>query len=169
MTSGGRLHHRPVPIAPDHDFSEFDCGEPHLDAWLRQRATNNEGRFSRTYVITTGARVIGYYCLSAATVERAAAPSKLRRNAPDLVPVALIGRLAVDRAYAGQGLGADLLADGFRRVASASQSIGLAAVMVHAKTDGARRFYLACAGFSEFPPDSSVLFLSMEKVVALFT
>ena len=64
-------------------------------------------------------------------------PGKLRRNAPDVVPVSVIGRLAVDRAFAGRGLGADLLADALRRIALGAQTIGIAAVLVQAKEERA--------------------------------
>jgi len=156
----------PAPLAADHDLSRFDCGEPALNDWLRERARKNESRFSRTYVVCDGTRVVGFYSLSAGSVERAAAPGRLRRNAPDAVPVSVIGRLAVDRAWAGRGLGADLLADALQRIALAAQSIGIGAVLVHAKSDAAKRFYLGCAEFIEYPQDSRTLFLPIETVVA---
>ncbi|TVR10353.1 MAG: GNAT family N-acetyltransferase [Salinarimonadaceae bacterium] len=156
----------PVPLAAGHDLSAFDCGEPALNDWLRHRALKNESRFSRTYVVCSDSRVVGYYCISAGAVERAAAPGKLRRNAPDAIPVSVIGRLAVSRDYAGKGLGADLLSDALRRVALASQSIGIGAVLVHAKDDAAKRFHLRCAEFIEYPEDSRMLFLPIDTVIA---
>lgn len=165
--SGPRLS-APVPLTAEHDTSVFDCGEPVLNDWLRHRALKNESRFSRTYVVCDGERVVAYFCISAGAVERAAAPGKVRRNAPDPIPVSVIGRLAVSRDHAGKGLGADLLADALRRVAVASQSIGIGAVMVHAKDDAARRFYMSCAEFIEYPADSRTLFLPIETVVAAF-
>jgi GNAT superfamily N-acetyltransferase len=158
----------PEPISPDHDLSAFDCGEPALDDWLRQRALRNESRFSRTYVVCEGKRVVAYYCVSAGAVQRAAAPGRLRRNAPDAIPVAVLGRLAVTRSHAGQGLGADLLADALSRIAAAAATIGIAAVLVQAKDETARRFYLRHAEFLEFPDDSRTLFLPIETVLAAF-
>ena len=139
-----------------------------MDDWLRQRALKSESRYSRTYVVCDGPRAAAYVCISAGSVERAAAPGALRRNAPNAIPVSVIGRLAVDRAHAGRGLGGDLLADALRRIAIASVSIGIAAVLVHAKDDAARRFYLACAEFIEYPADSRTLFLPVGTVVAAF-
>ena len=159
----------PVPLTAAHDLSTFDCGEPALDEWLRHRALKNESRFSRTYVVCGGDRVIAYVCISAGAVERAAAPGKVRRNAPDTIPISVIGRLAVSRDHAGKGLGADLLADALRRIAIASQSIGIGAVLVHAKDDAAKRFYLKCAEFLEYPEESRTLFLPIETVVAAFS
>jgi GNAT superfamily N-acetyltransferase len=158
----------PVPLTAEHDLSGFDCGEPALNDWLRHRALKNESRFSRTYVVCEGNRAVAYFCISAGAVERAAAPGKVRRNAPDSIPVSIIGRLAVSRDHAGKGLGADILADALRRIAVASQSIGIGAVLVHAKDEAAKRFYIRCAEFIEYPEDSRTLFLPIETVVAAF-
>ncbi len=159
----------PVPLTAEHDVSAFDCGEPALNDWLCHRALKNESRFSRTYVVCLGTQVIAYFCISAGAVGRAAAPGKVRRNAPDTIPVSVIGRLAVDRHHAGNGLGADMLADALRRIAVASQSIGIGVVLVHAKDDAAKRFYLKQAEFIEYPADSHTLFLPIETVVAGFS
>ena len=149
----------PEPITAAHDLSQFDCGVPVLNDWLRERALKNESRFSRSYVVCEGARVAGFCCLSAGAVQREAAPGKLRRNAPDSVPVSIIGRLAVDRDYAGHGLGASLLADALRRIAGAAQSIGIAAVLVQAKDEAARAWYQGQAEWLEFPAGSRTLWL----------
>ena len=158
----------PTPLTADHDPANFDCGAAALDDWLKHRAMKNESRFSRTYVVCAGNRVVAYYCLSAGAVERAAAPGKVRRNAPETIPVSVIGRLAVSRDHADRGLGADLLSDALRRIAIASASIGIGAVLVHAKDDHAMRFYMACAEFIEYPADSRTLFLPIETVFAAF-
>ncbi|HJW79312.1 MAG: GNAT family N-acetyltransferase [Microvirga sp.] len=159
----------PVPLTGEHDLSAFDCGEPALNEWLRHRALKNESRFSRTYVVCEGNRVVAYFSISAGAVERAAAPGKIRRNAPDTIPVAVIGRLAVSRNHAGKGVGTDILSDALRRIALASQSVGMGAVLVHAKDDAAKRFYMSCAEFIEYPEDSRTLFLPIDTVVAAFS
>lgn len=156
----------PVPLTAEHDIAAFDCGEPALNDWLRHRALKNESRFSRTYVVCRGRRAVAYYCISAGAVERSVAPGKVRRNAPETIPVSGVGRLAVDRGYAGKGLGADLLSDALQRIAVASRSIGIAAVLVHAKSDTAKTFYMKHAEFIEYPADSRILFLPIETVVA---
>ncbi len=163
------LFSTPIPLTVEHDLSAFDCGEPALNDWLRHRALKNESRFSRTYVVCEGNRVVAYFCISAGAVERSAAPGRVRRNAPDTIPVSVIGRLAVSRDHAGKGLGADILSDALRRIANASQSIGIGAVLVHAKDDAAKRFYMKCAEFIEYPADSRTLFLPIETVVAAFS
>lgn len=139
-----------------------------MNDWLQHRALKNESRFSRTYVVCESNRVVAYFCISAGAVERAAAPGKVRRNAPDTIPVSVVGRLAVGLDHAGKGLGADILSDALRRIAAASRSIGIGAVLVHAKDNAAKRFYLSCAEFIEYPADSRILFLPIETVVAAF-
>ena len=67
----------PVPLTAEHDLAAFDCGEPALNEWLRHRALKNESRFSRTYVVCEGKRVVAYFCISAGAVGRAAAPGKV--------------------------------------------------------------------------------------------
>jgi len=166
---GERTLSEPVPLTADHELSDFDCGEPALDDWLKHRALKNESRFSRTYVVCEGKRVIAYFCISAGAIERTAAPGKVRRNAPDTIPVSVIGRLGVSRSHAGRGLGADILSDALRRIAVASQNIGIGAVLVHAKDDNAKRFYMSCAEFIEYPADSRTLFLPIETVIAAFS
>lgn len=157
---------KPVPLAAHHVLDGFDCGEPMLDDWLKHRARKNESRFSRTYVVCDDDRVVAYYCIAAGAVERQTAPGGVRRNSPDAIPVAVIGRLAVSKSHSGRGLGADLLADAVQRIAAAAQAIGIAAVMVQAKDDNARSFYLACAEFLEFLPDSRTLYLTIESLMS---
>lgn len=110
--------------------------------------------------------MIAYYGLAVGSVERAMAPGKLRRNAPDPIPVAIIARLAVDRRYGRRGFGASLLADAFRRILAAANHVGIAVVLVHAKDDSARAFYEACAGFIAYPADGRTLFLPIETIAA---
>ena len=159
----------PVPLTAKHDLSVFDCGEPALNEWLRHRTLKNESRFSRTYVVCDGDRVVAYFCICAGAVERATAPGRVRRNAPDTIPISVIGRLAVSREQAGKGLGTDILSDALRRIAVASQSIGIGAVLVQAKDDAAKRFYMKCAEFIEYPAENRTLFLPIETVVAAFS
>ena len=92
----------------------------------------------------------------------------MRRNAPNNIPASIIGRLAVSLRHNGQGLCRDPLSDALRRIALASQTIRISAVLIHAKDDVAKAFYLSCAAFIEFPEDSHILFLPMETLVANF-
>ena len=102
----------PSPLSPAHDCSQFACGRPALDDWLRRSALKSEGRTARTYAVAVGPRVVAYYGLAAGAVVRKALPSaRARRNTPAEVPVVVIGRLAVDLRYQRRGIGAGLLKD----------------------------------------------------------
>ncbi|KQP51313.1 GNAT family acetyltransferase [Methylobacterium sp. Leaf108] len=155
---------RPVPLGAHHILDRFACGRPVLDDWLKNQARRSEGKFARTYVVCEDDVVVGYYCVSAGTVERAGAPGRLRRNAPEPIPVSILGRLAVDLTHAGRGLGADLLADAFRRIAQAAEIIGIGAVMVHALDEAALAFYRRQAEFLAFPDGSRTLFLPIGTI-----
>ncbi|MCJ2112887.1 GNAT family N-acetyltransferase [Methylobacterium sp. E-025] len=149
----------PVPLGSEHGLDRFSCGKPVLDDWLKRQARRSEGRFARTYVICADGTVVGYYCISAGTVARADAPGRIRRNAPEPIPVSILGRLALDRRWAGRGLGADLLADALRRIANAAEVIGIGAVLIHALDDQALTFYRSRVEFLAFPDNSRTLFL----------
>lgn len=156
----------PRPLADDHDFSRFECGKADLDAWLHRHARRSEGRTARTYVVAEGGRVLGYYCLAAGAVARESLPtSRLRANAPEQVPVVILGRLAVDRREQGRGIGAGMLKDACGRAMEASCSIGVRAILVHAIDDEAAAFYRSY-GFVDSPVAPGTLVLPIETVIA---
>ena len=149
----------PSPLSDAHDAAAFDSGEPDLDEWLRKRARPNQlSGASRTYVAAAGTKVVGYYCLSSGAIALIETPGKIRRNMPDPIPVTVLGRLAVDRANQGIGLGRALLRDAILRSMQASEIIGIRALLVHAISDVARRFYLA-SGFQSSPLKPSTMLL----------
>jgi predicted N-acetyltransferase YhbS len=133
----------PEPLKNEHQIDAFDCGEPMLDEWLRKRALGNQSSgASRTFVVAddTG-RVMGYYALAAGAVAHGTATSAVRRNMPDPVPVLVLGRLAVDRQAQGMQLGAALLQDAVKRAMTVSADAGVRALLVHALSESAKRFY----------------------------
>src|SRR5438094_4330473 len=100
MTAGAEGISAPEHLTPAHDLTAFDSGIPALDDWLKRRAlANEEAGGSRTYVVCAGGRVVGYYALATGGVVQEAATGRVRRNMPDPVPVMVLGRLAVHRAY----------------------------------------------------------------------
>lgn len=107
-----------------------------------------------------GRQVIGYYALAAGSLIHGQATAAVRRNLPDPVPVALLGRLAVDRTRQGRGLGRDLTRDAVLRVLGAADIIDLRAILVHAISDEAGRFYERC-GFSPSPVDPMTLMMTV--------
>src|SRR5262249_47372664 len=141
----------PERLTPQHNVAAFDSATPSLDDWLKRRAVENErSGASRTYVVTAGGRVVAYYALANGAVTSIEAPEAVRERMPNPVPVMLIGRLAVDRAYQGQGLGAGLLKDAIIRTLQAANIAGIRAILVHAISEDAKRFYLH-HGFVESP------------------
>ena len=150
-----------------HDRSVFDCGQPMLNEWLRDRAGQFDRRdLSRTFVAARPdeATVLGYYAVSTHRVIYDVLPSTEAKGLPRLdIPVILIGRLAVDQSVQGQGLGALLLVDALRRSMRISDQIGIRAVEVDALDDTARNFYLKF-GFRPLLDDPRHLFLSMQEI-----
>jgi len=158
----------PEKISPLHDVSGFDCGEPLLDDWLRRRAFHNEAHgASRTYVVcTSGGRVIGYYALSAGALAHAEAPGRVRRNTPDPIPVVVLGRLAVDRAFHRQGIGSALLRDAVLRAVQAAEIAGIRAILVHAISESAKRFYEQY-GFVASPVDPMTVMITIAEAARI--
>ena len=168
MRAAAPLLRAPEPLSTTHDCSAFSNGlHPSLDAWLRDRARASEGLSARTYVVCLSdvpGRVLGYFSISTALEQRQALPSaKLRRGMPDAVPLLLIGRLAVDAAWRGRGLGSALLADALRRCLAASEIAGVRGVVAHAIDEDAARFYEA-HGFVRSPLGERVMLMPIETV-----
>ncbi|MGE3508105.1 MAG: GNAT family N-acetyltransferase [Vicinamibacterales bacterium] len=154
----------PEHLDPHHDSTAFDCGQPELNNWLRQHALKNEASgASRTYVVCAEGRVVGFYALATGAVARAAATGKVRRQMPDPIPVMIIGRLAVDTTYQGRGLGYGLLRDALLRTLQVARQAGIRAVLLHAMTSEAKKFYLR-AGFHESPLDPMTMMIAIADV-----
>lgn len=165
--AAGGPHGPPEPLTPAHDLSSFSCGEPFLDEWLRRRAlANHLSGVSRSYVLRTGSsRVIGYYTLAAGAIAISEAPGRVRRNMPDPIPMAVLGRLAVDQAWQGRGLGPLLLRDAALRTRQAAESIGIRGILVHALSPAAKRFYQGC-GFRESPASPMTPMVTLADAIA---
>jgi GNAT superfamily N-acetyltransferase len=152
----------PEPITASHLTDSFACGIPVLDEWLKRRALKNEvSGASRTFVVCQDRQVIGYYALATGSIEHCDAPGKIRRNMPNPIPVMVLGRLAVDVQSQHAGLGRGLLKDAVLRSLSVSQHAGVRALLVHALSDDAKRFYVH-NGFIESPIDPMTLVLSLK-------
>lgn len=134
----------PELLTDRHLVDDFDCGQPALDDFLKRFAlTNQKGGGSRTYVIARGWRVVGYYSLAPGCVEPENAPQRVMKGQPrHPVPVILLARLAIDRSEQGNGFGKHLLLDAFKRAVAGADVIGGRALLIHAKDESARKFYL---------------------------
>ena len=155
----------PEKLSAQLDLSCFDSGEPALDEWLRRRALQNEASgASRTYVVCVEKRVVGYYTLAVGAVALANAPGRVRRNMPDPLPVMVLGRLAVDREYQCRGIGAGLLRDAILRTVQAAEIAGIRAILVHAISATAKRFYEE-RGFVSSPVEPLTVMISVIEAV----
>ena len=154
----------PEPLSEMHQVGAFSCGVPQLDEWLKRRALINQASgASRTFVVADGNAIVAYYALAAGAVSVAAPPGRFRRNMPDPIPVAVLGRLAVDERRRGQGIGRALVRDCAMRVAHAADSIGIRGVLVHAVSEEARTFYLA-VGFDTSPIEPMTLMVTLADI-----
>ncbi|MFO1103495.1 MAG: GNAT family N-acetyltransferase [Methylocystis sp.] len=154
----------PRPITNADELTAFDCGVPVLDDWLRRRARANQASgASRTYVVCDGPRVIAYYALASGAVAIGAASARLRRNMPDPVPVAVLGRLAIDHTRQRQGLGRALIRDATQRVLQAAETIGIRGVLVHAISTEAAAFYVSL-GFEPSPFEALTLMATLSDL-----
>jgi GNAT superfamily N-acetyltransferase len=152
----------PSPLSEEHVLEGFACGVASLDDWLKRRARANQvAGASRTYVVADDAgRVLGYYCLASGALALNEAPAPVRRNMPNPIPMALLGRLAVDTTLQGHGLGAALLRDAVERTQSASGILGIRGLLVHALSVEAKVFYERY-GFVASPVRPMMLVMSL--------
>jgi GNAT superfamily N-acetyltransferase len=156
----------PEPLGEHHQLAAFDSGVPALDDWLKRRAVPNQvSGASRSFVMRDGDVVIGYYALAAGSVNTMAAPGRFRRNMPEPIPLAVLGRLAVGRSHHGQGIGRALFRDSALRVMQAAEAIGIRGMLVHAISEEAKAFYLAL-GLSESPLEPMTLMVTLQDLRA---
>lgn len=145
----------PRPLAEGDDRFLFDCGRESINNWFRRHAWNNQiSGASRVNVVAdaVSGRIVGYVTLSATQIERSFLPRAQQRNRPDPVPATLLGQLAVDKNFQGQGHAADLILFALKTSLRASEMIGSMGVITHPLDDDVRRLY-ALWGFQDLPFD----------------
>ena len=156
----------PAPLTEAHDLSEFDSGEPTLDTWLRQRALQNAEMLATTTYVTCLSgrpRVVGFYAVCMGQILNQEAAGSMRRNMPKQIPAVILGRLAVDVAWQGAGLGRLLLADAVDRSRRAASEVSARLLIVHAISPAAEAFYLR-NGFSRLPVEAPIFALDLAKL-----
>lgn len=159
----------PEKLSSTHNLSDFDSGEPVLDNWLRWRALHNEASgASRTYAVCLRKTVVGYYTLAVGAVAHAEVAGRVRRNMPDPLPVMVLGRLAVDKSFQRRGIGKGLLRDAVLRTVQAAEIAGIRAILVHAISEPAKRFYEGC-GFIASPIDPLTVVLTVAEAEKILT
>ncbi len=158
---------RPEPLSATHDVSEFSCGKPALDNWLKTRALSNQEKgFTAVIVVHERNRVVGYYGLAPTAIVPSVLPRLIRTGQPpDPVPCLLLGQLATDEAWKGKGIGTGLLKHALERCVMAAQLIGGRALVVNA-VDGEAADFWRRRGFLPSKDDPFVLFRSLVDIVA---
>jgi GNAT superfamily N-acetyltransferase len=155
----------PEPLTAAHDVSEFSCGKPTLDHWLRTRALSNQEKgFTAVLVVHEAGRVVGYYGLAPTAVVPNILPRSIRTGQPpDPVPCLLLGQLATDISWAGRGIGTGLVKHALERCVHAASLVGGRALMVNAVDDEAAAFWRR-RGFLPSRDDPLVLFRSIADI-----
>ena len=155
---------RVEPLSPVHARDSFSCGVPALDHYLARQATQDiRRRVSACYVAVdvSSGKIAGYYTLAAGGVPLTDLPEALAKKLPryPFVPVARVGRLAVDRAFHGKKLGGALLADA--AVRAARSEVAVFALVVDAK-DGAAEAFYRHHGFEALGSQARLLIVSLK-------
>jgi len=154
------------PSNRNHNRTSFNCGIASLDRYLKHQASQDvKRRISRVFIARAPRetiKVLGYYTLSALSIDLSALPERIAKKLPrHPVPAALIGRLAVDGTAQGKGVGRTLLANAIRRATSVSSDIAIYAIVVDAIDEEAASFYKQY-GFSRLAQGGSRLFLPLK-------
>lgn len=158
------------PLSRQHDRTSFRCAATALDDYIRRQAAQDvRRRVSQVFVATrpNEIEVLGYYSLSAGSIEKDALPETVARRLPYYpVPVAVLGRFAVAVQHQGSGLGSILFANACKRVIQASGEVAMMAIVVDAKDQAAVRFYERF-GFEMLADTRRRMFLTLKTIHAL--
>ena len=133
-----------APLEASHVLDGFDCGKPALNDWLKHHARQAQGSGSaKTFVVCDGERVVGFFSLTVGQVDTFEAPERIRKGMGRYpVPVVILARLAVDRAYQGRSIGVGMLQDAIRRTLLIAERAGIRAMLAHPIDAEAEAFYL---------------------------
>lgn len=158
----------PEPLSREHDVDSSDCGKLSLNDWLQRYALMNQlSDSTRTYVVHRNQRVVGYYSLCPASIQRESALPRILKGLAhhEELPAILIARLAVDLSEQGRQLGAALLKEALLQAISGADAIGGRVILVHAMDDSAARFY-EHFGFESSPVADRTMILLMKDARA---
>ena len=154
----------PEPLSADHDVSQFSCGKPTLDHWLKTRALSNQQKgFTAVLVVHEAGRVVGYYGLAPIAVVPSVLPRSIRTGQPpNPIPCMLLGQLATDigSAVGHRDWPLKHALNAFRRIV-----IGGRALMVNAVAGEAAELWQR-RGFEPTRDDELVLFRSISDIAA---
>lgn len=159
-----------------HDTSRFACGNLILDAYVRETLTRDEAQHTAAaYALLRAAdtaeprRVIGYFTLSSFSLAKRQARRRDRDKhlgGYDPVPAVLIGRLALDLEFQGQGLGGALVIAALVEILAIRERLGVSVAVVHAIDEAAAQFY-EHRGFTRFRDEPHHLYYPLATFEAL--
>lgn len=152
----------PELISEEHVLNDFDCGNDTLNTWLKSRALENQNKFSTTRVVCKDKHIIAYYTLVYGSVNRDEMTRSFKTNAPERIPVMILGRLAVDLKWQEKRIGKHLLKEALIKTIEASRIAAVRGLLVHAIDDKAKVFYQRY-GFLDSKIELS-LFLPLESI-----
>ena len=133
----------PEPLEARHQLEGFDCGKPVLNDWLLRHARQAQASGSaKTFVVTNGAHVAGYFSLTVGQIDTLEAPERIRKGMGQYpLPVVILARLAVSAQDQGRGIGFGLLQDAIRRTMLIAEQAGIRAMLTHPIDEEAVTFY----------------------------
>lgn len=154
----------PRKLRKDDNRSSFRSGVDELDEWFHKFAWESlAANNAITYVVTLDDdTVAGYYALCSAGISREHAPAKFAMGRPKDIPCVLLARLAVDQRLQGRRIGRHLFLDAITRAITASESIAAACLLIHARDEAAKEFYMKNADMQESPVNELHLVLPMK-------
>ena len=153
----------PQALGANHVLEDFDCGKPGLNDWLLRHARQAQASGSaKTFVVTDGHRLAGYYSLAVGQIDTLEAPDRVRKGMGGYpIPVVILARLAVAMQDHGRGIGIGMLQDAIRRTVAISEQAGVRALLTHPIDVDAERFYLRF-GFEASPAQEKQLLLLLK-------
>lgn len=150
-----------------HDRKSFNCGVEALDLYLQRGAGQDQRRsLTKIYVLAEGEQVVGYYSISAHSVLRNNLPDDIKLASYRDIPFLLLGRLAVDKTFQGQGYGDALIFHAFKTTLEAAEKVGILGMVVDAKGENATAFYKGF-GFKKLKGSGNRLILPLSIMDAL--
>jgi hypothetical protein len=153
----------PQALGANHVLEDFDCGKPGLNDWLLRHARQAQASGSaKTFVVTDGHRLAGYYSLAVGQIDTLEAPDRVRKGMGGYpIPVVILARLAVAMQDHGRGIGIGMLQDAIRRTVAISEQAGVRALLTHPIDVEAECFYLRF-GFEASPAQEKQLLLLLK-------